>query len=58
MAGISLPVAVGDIVSVHTKALLHALSIRPSVRYFYSTLFHERTLSCALAAMPGLLPEV
>lgn len=35
MAGISLPIAVGDIVSVHTKALLHVLSIHLSVRYFY-----------------------
>lgn len=58
MAGISLPIAVGDIVSVHTKALLHVLSVRLSVRYFYSTLFHERTLSWTLGAMPGLLPEV
>lgn len=58
MAGISLPIAVGDIVSVHTKALLHMLSIHLSVRYFYSTLFHERTLSWTLALRPGLLPEV
>lgn len=58
MAGISLPIAVGDIVSVHTKALLHVLSIHLTVRYFYSTFFHERTLSWSLAMMPGLLPEV
>lgn len=58
MAGISLPIAMGDIVGVHTKALLHVLSVCLSVRYFYSTLFHERTLSWTLAAMPGLLPVV